>query len=238
MKRHIAFVVVLVLAMLIMLQGCTSPSEDAAFSMSVLPAEIKGKAVAGQQVIYLVHINDDKGEGPVQITAAGTNCTILIRPETANDEFVEVVVVPEAASVGSTITFEITASRGGHEENEAISFEVVPGEDDRGPKAKELRDKFIPWLEENMPELGITADTVWEETTVSPEWLVVSHYLFISEEWEMHIAWHNMIPPHDWVRIDLRKRFEEDKPSYAFEISSVTANDEPIEMEVPAEIWR
>ncbi len=238
MKRSIAFVIVMGLVLLFLLQGCTSPGEAATFSMSVTPAEINGNAIVGQKVIYLVHIDDNKGKDPVQITAEGTNCTILISPANATDEYVEVIVIPEAASEGSNVSFEITASRGGHEETKSITFEVVPGENDREARATELRDKFIPWLVENMPELGITADTVWEGTTVSPQWLVVSHYLFISEEWEMHVAWHVMIPPYDWVRIDLRKRFEEDKPSYAFEISSIAANDQPIEIEVPDTIWR
>jgi len=30
---------------------------------------------------------------------------------------------------------------------------------------------------------------------VSPQWLVVSHYLFFSEEWEMHVEWHIMVAP-------------------------------------------
>jgi hypothetical protein len=73
---------------------------------------------------------------------------------------------------------------------------------------------------------------------VSPEWLIVAHYLFFSEEWEMHLEWHIMIPPYDWARIDLRKRITEIKPSYAFEISSISANSEPIPIETPSEIWR
>lgn len=47
-----------------------------------------------------------------------------------------------------------------------------------------------------------------------------------------------MIAPDDWVRIDLRRRFEEVSPSYAFEITSREAEDEPIIIEVPNTIWR
>lgn len=68
---------------------------------------------------------------------------------------------------------------------------------------------------------------------------MVSHYLFFSEEWELHIEWHIMMPPDDWARIDLRHRFDELEPSYAFEISSVNAtSSEPVPMEVPETVWR
>jgi hypothetical protein len=54
----------------------------------------------------------------------------------------------------------------------------------------------------------------------------------------MHVEWHVMIPPYDWARIDLRHRFDETKPSQAFEISSWSANTEPIPIEAPEKIWR
>jgi hypothetical protein len=101
-----------------------------------------------------------------------------------------------------------------------------------------LLDRFVSWLATNHPELGITADTAWNGTMVSPVWLVVSHYLFFSEEWELHIEWHIMVPPDDWARIDIRHRFDKLKPSYAFEISSVDATSEPVPMEVPETVWR
>ncbi len=73
---------------------------------------------------------------------------------------------------------------------------------------------------------------------VSPQWLVVSHYLFFSEDWEMHVSWHIMVAPYDWARIDLRHRFDEETPSYAFEISSVDAGSEPCPIDPPESVWR
>ena len=51
--------------------------------------------------------------------------------------------------------------------------------------------------------------------------LEVSHYLFLSESWEMGLSWHIMIAPYDWARIYLRPRSEV-APTAAFEISSVS----------------
>ncbi len=238
MKGRIVSIVVLMAVLLSLCVGCSSSNEAKSFSLVVIPSELKGFSISGQKVVYLVSITDDEGSGPVELSAEGTNCTIEIFPEAIEGEFAEVVVIPTEDSVDGEVTVEIKAVRDGWEETAEVSFGVVPGEDDRGTRAKELLDMFIPWLAENVPELGITEDTVWEGTMVSPQWLVVSHYLFFSEKWEIHIAWHNMIPPYDWVRIDLRERFKEDAPSYSFEIPSVTAEDEPVEYDIPEEIWR
>ena len=238
MKKSILLIITIAVAVVMLLQGCSSSNQSNSFSLVVTPEEINGNAIVGQQIIYLVSIEDDQGEGPIRIMASGLNCTTWVKPENVEGEYAEVYVAPDVENEGKIVNVTITASRDGYEKSKTVSFEVVPGEDDRGPKATEVREKFIPWLAENMPELGITADTVWEGSTVSPQWLVVSHYLFISEEWEMHVSWHIMIPPHDWARIDLRKRYDENKPSYAFEISSIAANNEPIAIEVPEDAWR
>jgi len=105
---------------------------------------------------------------------------------------------------------------------------VAPdGGDEMGSLAAEIRDEFIPWLAENHPEFGITSETEWTGTIVRPHFMVVMFYLFFSEEWEMGVSWHVMVPPHDWARIYLRHRFTEVSPSYAFEISSRDAQEEP-----------
>lgn len=49
----------------------------------------------------------------------------------------------------------------------------------------------------------------------------------------MHVEWHIMAAPDDWARIDLRHRFTESAPSYAFEISSPSGDTEPKAIEVP-----
>jgi len=66
------------------------------------------------------------------------------------------------------------------------------------PKAIEVQDAFIPWLEANHPEFGITAETEWTPTIVRPHFMVVMYYLFFSDEWEMGVRWHVMISPYDY----------------------------------------
>ena len=53
-----------------------------------------------------------------------------------------------------------------------------------------------------------------------------------------HVSWHVTIEPHNWARIDLRRRFEDLAPSLAFEISMWTSPEEPHQIEPPATAWR
>lgn len=134
---------------------------------------------------------------------------------------------------GVSVPIEVTLTRGGSTQTSEVTINVSRGEDTLLEAATPLRDRFVDFLATEHPELGITADTEWTPTIVQPHILVVSHYLFFSEEWEMGLQWHIMIAPHDWARIYLRPR-DGLQPTHAFEITSVSdAEVVPQEMEIP-----
>ena len=225
------------------------PNGNGAFHIDVIPETpelINGEynfkySIAGQCFVFLVTITDEgeESELPVHISATAPGAEVVIHYyDIFEGEVAEVVVIPAQASIGKRIKVTVTGTRGTATDEKVFSFEVAEGEDDRQEYAEELLDKFVSWLATNHTELGITENTAWNGTMVSPVWLVVSHYLFFSEEWELHIGWHIMVPPYDWARIDLRHRFDELAPSYAFEISSLDANSDPVAMEVPETVWR
>jgi hypothetical protein len=222
--------------------GCSaSPGEDVAFTINVIPEQLNGESIPGQRVVFLVTIDDEgqAGQSPVRISATAPGSEVVIyHQDIVEGQVAEVVVIPEQASIGKTVEVTITGDRGSLKDEQVVVFSVAEGEDDRQEYATELLDKFVSWLETEHPELGITSDTEWTGTMVSPVWLIVSHYLFFSEEWEAHVEWHIMIPPHDWAKIDLRHRFDELQPSYAFEISSLDAGSEPVPIELPESVWR
>lgn len=224
-----------------LVSGCVSGGSppDAPFALSVAPREVQGFAIPGQEVVYLVSLAEGTG-APVTVTVDADGAAARVeRPDLGLDAPVaEVVVVPDAASVGSSVTATIAGRRGAASDTETLTFDVIDGADDRAASATVLRDRFVAWLAANRPDLGITAATAWEGTMVSPQWLVVSHYLFFSAEWEAHVSWHVMIAPHDWGRVDLRRRFRETAPSAAFEIASVSGDTDPRPAEVPPEVWR
>jgi len=233
-----------VVVIVIVVVATRPPTTD--FHIDVIPEQRTEEqdplySIAGQHFVFLVTITDEGQEGqlPVRISATAPSAEVVIyQQDIIEGQVAEVVVIPEQASIGKTIKVTITGNRGGSTDKKVASFDVVEGEDDRQEYAEELLDRFVSWLATNHTELGITDDTAWNGTMVSPVWLVVSHYLFFSEEWEVHIEWHVMVPPYDWAKIDLRHRFDELEPSYAFEISSLNATNKPVPIEPPETVWR
>jgi len=237
-------------AILTVAAGCNArpEKEPTPFSLAVTPGEV-ADAVAGQRCVLLVTAADDGGAGglssPVRVSAAAPGAVVSVEREVIGaGEVAEVWVVPEwpesAPEGGFSLEVAVTAERAGVTERVTVPIAVASDEEDLvEPLAAEKRDLFLPWLAEEHPELGITEETEWTGTIVTLHWLVVTHYLYFSDEWEMHLCWHVMIPPYNWARIELRRRFEETLPSLAFEIPSVTA--EPLEVQSiePAEtLWR
>ena len=206
------------------------------FSMQVIPANMED-AVAGQRCVFLVDVEEPEwAEGPaVNISAVPLvvpfDASVTVNPQAITPgQVAEVTVIPDEASANSTLRVIVIGERGRVKRTKSITVNVGLGlagplEDSMGPLAGEIRDKFVPWLAENHPELGITNETEWSGAIVRPHIVVVMYYLFFSEDWEMGVSWHVTIPPHNWARIYLRRRFSEASPSYAFELSSWTVED-------------
>ena len=212
------------------------------FTLTVTPEQIKGQSLAGQYIVFLVTVSNVSTQfeaSEVKISAVANSSAVLVQPTAISEgQVAEVSVVPSVAAVGKNVTLEVTAQYRGAVQSRVVNFSVARGEDYLSEYARQLRDRFVQWLETAHPELGITNQTQWQGTIVSPVWLVVSHYLFFSKDWEMHVYWHIMIPPYDWARIDLRHRYTELTPSLSFEISSVNSTLTPVQINPPESVWR
>jgi hypothetical protein len=243
---------------LLLLPGCDLVSDvltPVPFSLHVVP-EAMTDTLLEQRCVLLVTVEDEDSEsclaGPVRVLASAEWATVSVEPPAIwPGQVAEVTVIAERekssnsqiivdGDEGRTITATIRGQRWGHEETATVPITITSEEEDLvGPLAAEVRDLFIPWLAENRPELGISADTQWTGTIVTPHILVVTHYLYFSDDWEMHVFWHVMIPPYNWARIELRQRFEETAPSLAFEIPSRTADPLEVNSIEPSEtLWR
>ncbi|MFX0207300.1 MAG: hypothetical protein ACFFDT_15035 [Candidatus Hodarchaeota archaeon] len=230
----------LILIVFMTLPGCIGQEEKQAapFSMQVFP-EYMNDTIPGQRCVFLITVAD-KGEGSgvgqaVSIEASAPESTVTVTPQAITPgQVAEVTVIPEITVTPEepqkNVTVTVEGEREGLTETVTVTLTVnmpMGPIDELEALATENRDLFIPWLAKNHPELGITSETVWTGTIVKPHILVVMYYLFFSDEWEMGLIWHVMIPPHDWVRIYLRHRTTELHPSLAFEISSKGEQDEP-----------
>jgi len=187
---------------------------------------------------------EDMGEGvgqgeAVTISASSSGAEVTVTPDIiAPGEVAEVNVVPEEATAGDILKVIVLGEREEMVVPAYATIQVMEGEDLMAGTASEMRERFIPWLAENHPELGITVETEWEGTVVRPNIMVVMYYLFFSEDWEMGVTWHVTIPPHNWARIYLRDRTGEVYPSYAFEVESWSEPGDPYAIDVPDSVWR
>lgn len=245
MKRSAgALVVIVVLVTSLALVYYTTPQTRSHFSLNVTPTSLRGDAIAGQLILFLVTISDNGSTGGVDsgsliLSATANSSAVMIQPKTILPGHVaEIEVIPDVGSVGSNVTVEISAERGGTVQMHMFNFSVIRGYDERGQRAAELRDMFVQWLQDYYPQLDITNETQWQGTIVSPQWLIVEHYLFFSKNWEMHVYWHVMIPPYDWARIDLRQRFNQTSYSYSFEISDLNSSVVPHPITQSDPLWR
>lgn len=197
------------------------------------------QAIPGQQCILLITaMDEDGGDSGTPVTLSATEptgfATVTLQPqEITPGQVAEVTVTPSPASVNQVLTVTIIGARNGFTSEVTMMIEVLPRDDELENIATALRDRFVPWLASNHSEFGISNATAWTGTIVNPRILVVMHYIFLCEEWELYMTWHVTIPPYDWARIYLRQRFAETRPSYAFEISSVINQETPRPIDVP-----
>lgn len=242
------------LACVVVLAACTaagtspspsplpSPSAGADFTIDVVPPEDPPEvraAIPGQKVCFLVVLNTADTTSPVTISATATKATVTaIEPVELKAGVVgEVWVVPDASTTEATASVTISATRAGVTKTVERSLPIFPMEGERAADAQPYFEHWVAWLAAEHPELGITANTVWEPEFVSTL-LVVSHYAYWSEDWELTIAWHVMMPPDDWSEIYLRHRGTESAPSLAFRIDSFSGATEPHTVTPPEVVVR
>lgn len=214
----------------------------AQFSIKVIP-EWMDDTIPDQRCVFLVAVEEEGEEvcagKTVNISATASNSEVTVHPEAITPgQVAEVTVIPNETSVDTTLTVTISGERCGLRKTESATIVVRESVPSTGVYATELRERFIPWLAEEYPEFGITSETEWVGTVVRPHIDIVGYYLFFSEDWEMGLRWHVMVPPHDWAEIYLRHRTTELSPTHGFKISSLDANEEPHAVQPEESVWR
>jgi hypothetical protein len=213
------------------------------FALKVLPAEDRvplRTAIPGERSTFLVRVLDNlPSAGRVTLSATAPGASVSVEPARPRaGEVAEVTIIPKATTSAKSLTVTFRATRGTGTWTTRRSLPVIPGTDGRRQAANEHLALFIPWLAANHPELGISGGTRWQRTISGARLLIVSHYRYVSVEWEVGLSWHVMIAPHDWTEIYLRRRWSEDAPSLAFRIDSVSGDAEPHSVPPPEQVTR
>lgn len=187
---------------------------------------------------FLVKINTDVELSEYDIEIS-TNATI--RTEYvywAQTQLIEVFVYPTSSNLNQCIEVKLTFTSGLTVTTDSAFLYIWNWISDKEEYAIEMRDVFVDYLALNYPEFGINETTEWTPIYNTAGILIVTHYLFMSEQWEMEVAWHVMTPPSDWVHVYLRQRCDL-TPSWGGEIVSWSSDNDAInEVDPPIEIYR
>lgn len=89
-----------------------------------------------------------------------------------------------------------------------LNVEMINWPSGNAQPAMVKRDEFVAWLETEHPEFGRFSGRDWFPYMTYPGILVVEHWTFLDQDWEMRICFHVMIPPYDWSMLLLRPRGE------------------------------
>lgn len=224
MRRILAWAVVVVAALPLTACGNADDSENgSSFDLIVHPQFVQG-ALAGIPVTLLVTVeNAGEGAGEVSLSASFPDGTATVKPESiAAGEIAEVTLTADVVNEDVETTVTVTGRRGSVEHTTSRPLVVMPGKDDLGPVAADLLKVFTEWLHQNQPDLGVGPEREFEGNVVAPRLLVVSHYMFVDEEYELGLSWHVTIQPHDWAELYIRPR-DALTPTRAFKLSSWSA---------------
>lgn len=205
---------------LLFVVGCDGGGndDDATFELVVSPEFVQG-ALPGVPVTVLVTAESDS-DAEVALEVSVTQGEISVAPERFSPgEIVEVTYVGPDVTNDLEVELTITASRGAVGKDALRRFTVVPIEDDRGPDAREILAEFLAWLEAEHHDLDLTAEMELDGHMTAPMLLVVSHYSFFDDKYELGLSWHIMVPPDDWAELYIRPR-DSLAPTRAFRLSS------------------
>jgi hypothetical protein len=184
-------------------------------------------------------IPDEAFTGPITLSAESDprlHIEILENPVQLSDSVrvAEISIWPDTTIPIQNYPVHLSAVHDNHVEQTDLQVEIIEWEDyPPSEDALMIREAFIPWLIQNIPQCSQLAEESWADYMTYPQILVVEHWSSVSDAWEMRFCFHVMIAPYDWSMIWLRPRGKSDPIITAKRESNGTIHIIPAE-EYPA----
>ena len=165
----------------------------------------------GGGIFVFAFVPDNSFAGTIQLslTAEASLHARLNRTVLDDDHRVaEFTIAPDSGCTGRISRIRLTATHA--DSSRELSFDAViyEWEDGEPSMAMEKRARFVQWLATRHPELGDAGSGLTARYLTYPELLIVEHWTFLSDAWEMRVCVHVMVPPDDWSMMLLRRRGE------------------------------
>jgi hypothetical protein len=210
-------------------------------NITFIPNYIKSFPNHTAWLLAEINIYDSKLLENLSITVQ-TNETVDMEYKVWNNKpsqkVLEVFINPNSTHLNNLIEVEAIVSNDNTMIKGSAIVEVIDWFPKNISEVVGMRNVFSSYLFVNKLSFGINESTIWDSFDNAPQILVVEHYLFRSEIWEMELSRHIMIAPHDWVQVYIRPR-NQSKPIWAGVIESWSSgNHTVIEIEPPSVIYR
>ena len=154
------------------------------------------------------------------------------------NKVLEIFLNPNSTHLNHKIEIEARVSNNNTIIKNSALVEIINWTQSNISEVIGMRDVFISHLSINEPSFNINESIIWEGFDNAPQILIVEHYLFRSEFWEMELSRHVMIAPYDWVKVYLRPR-NQTKPTWSGMITSWSSGNHTIvETDPPAMVYR
>ena len=154
------------------------------------------------------------------------------------NKVLEIFLVPNSTHLNHKIEIEARVNNNNTIIKNSAFVEIITWTQRNISEVIGMRDAFISHFAINEPTFNINGSTIWNGLDNAPQILIVEHYLFRSEFWEMELSRHVMIAPYDWVKVYLRPR-NQIIPVWAGMIASWSSGNHTIvEMDPPPMIYR
>ena|GEM_PF-1142657 len=195
--------------------------------------------------VFIVKLKPSDGfTGVVAIQLSANpalNARLDRRTLSAQSNIAEIVIRPSETVEIKTYQIDITARQFANITSQSqcrtisVEVEMIPWGSAKPTEAMAKRDPLVAWIQQTHPEFGTFDDQEWYPYITYPGILVVEHWTFLNQEWEMRICFHVMIPPHDWSMIQIRRHGEWD-PVFAamrehngttYEINQIPVSEYP-----------
>ena len=151
---------------------------------------------------------------------------------------IEIFLYPNVTHIEKTIEVTVIATKNKVSTSNSAYVKVVNWTMSIDAEIYDMQNRFVLYLEENCTAYNINTSISWEAYGSAPMILIVGHYLFKSEFWEMELSRHFTMEPYDWVKIYLRSR-NSIKPIWSGMINSWLSGNYTIEIiDPPEEIYR
>jgi hypothetical protein len=205
-----------ILIILMIVFGCTNPidNEKKAGDFKIQTKYPKIRSCCNGGGLFIVYLESGYDfEGKVELTVTGEdslNIDLSRNYLDKNNLVAELTIKPNFVEIEDARIHEILITAKNEITSKLILLEVEMYNWD-GAISQENLDRFnnmIDLVQKQNKKYEFLKNEDFFSYCTYPQILIVSHYTFLSENWEIRFCHHEMIPPHDWSMILIRKRGE------------------------------